>query len=256
MTLDLASILQGHVFAFLLIFCRVGSILMLMPGVGETFVPARLRLQFALFISFILLPFLAPGLPHMPSSVAKTVELVILEFGYGIFMGLIMRLMLSTLEMAGQLISMQTGLSNAMIFNPSMASQGSLPGALMTLLGVLIIFESGLLDLLFGSLVQSYNVFKPGAPWPVADFNNFMTGAMMGSLDLALRLVAPFMILGIVFQLAAGVMVKMVPQIQIFFVAAPLQILLGMVIFAGTIAAIMAFWADGFEAMLTKMIGG
>lgn len=256
MTLDLASLLQGQVFAYMLIFCRIGTVFMSMPGIGEAFVPQRIRLHFALLVSFILLPFLAPTLPTMPTDVAKIAELIAIEFVTGIFIGLMMRLVLSTLEVAGMLISMQIGLSNAMIFNPAMASQGSLTGAMMSILGIVILMESGLFDGMLKGIVQSYAVFKPGMAPMVGDMTSFMTGAITQSLNLALRLVAPFMVLGIVFQLVMGVMVKMVPQMQIFFVAAPLQILLGIMIFAVTIGGIMTYWALAYEDMLQRLFSG
>lgn len=255
MTLDLASLLQGQVFAYLLIFCRIGTIFMSMPGIGEAYIPQRFRLQFALLVSLVLLPFLAPSLPAMPESAGKVVELIAIEFITGIFIGLIMRLILSTLEVAGMLISMQIGLSNAMIFNPAMASQGSITGALMSLLGVVILFESGLLEMMFQGLTQSYVIFHPGVAPAIGDMTQMMTSTITRSLDLALRLVAPFMVLGIVFQLIAGVMVKMVPQMQIFFVAAPLQILLGITIFSVTLGGIMTYWAEAYEDTLNRLFG-
>jgi flagellar biosynthetic protein FliR len=90
----------------------------------------------------------------------------------------------------------------------------------------------------------------------VGDMSQFMTATLTRSMDLALRLVAPFMVLGIVFQLVAGIMVKMVPQMQIFFVAAPLQILLGIVIFSVTLGGIMTFWAAAYEDTLVRLFSG
>lgn len=256
MSIDLSAFLEGKLYAFLLIFCRTGAILMSMPGIGETFVPARLRLQFALMLSLILMPFLAAHFPQMPASTVDVCEAIFKELMIGIFIGLIMRLLLSTLEVAGMLISMQIGLSNAMILNPTMASQGSITGAMLSLIGVLVIFETGLLDMLLGSLAQSYVTFPPHAPLPVGDMSAFVSHTVSESFNLALRLVAPFMILGIVFQLTAGLIVKMIPQMQIFFVMAPLQILFGLTIFAFAFSTILHFWARGFEELFGKLFTG
>ena len=192
-----------------------------MPGIGEVFVPPRVRLQFALMLSFILLPFLAPSLPAMPQSVSGVTELIVVEVGTGLFLGLIMRLLLGTLEVAGMLLSLQMGLSNASIFNPMLATQSSLPGAMLSLMGLVFIFESGLLEMILRSLIESYHVFQPGKWWMVGDMTEFMSHTISASFNLALRLVAPFMIMGIVFQFVGGIMVKMIPQMQIFFVMGP-----------------------------------
>ncbi|MDX1922796.1 MAG: flagellar biosynthetic protein FliR [Alphaproteobacteria bacterium] len=253
MSIDLAQFITGNVFAYLLIFCRIGCIFMIMPGVGESFVPARVRLQLALLVSFILLPLLAPQLPAMPEDAFRVCEYILIEAGVGIFIGFIMRLLLSTLEVAGMLIALQIGLSNAMVLNPTIQSQGSVTGTLLSMLGIVLLFESGLLDMTLKSFVQSYVVFKPGAFIAIGDMTHFISQSVNDSFSLALRLVAPFMILGVVFQLTGGLMVKMIPQMQIFFVLAPLQILFGLAILAASLGTMMAVWGRGYEEIFTRI---
>jgi flagellar biosynthesis protein FliR len=255
MTLDLAALIGGKVFAYLLIFCRVGSIMMVMPGFGETFVPAHIRLQFALLTSLVLLPFLAPQLPAMPESALRVTEYLGIELGIGIFIGTIMRLLLSALEVAGMLMALQMGLSNAMVLNPTIQTQGSIPGAILSLLGVILIFETGLLDMVMQSFTHSYTVFKPGVWLPIGDMMQFLSKTVNESFSIALRLVAPFMILGIVFQITGGLLVKMIPQMQIFFVLMPLQILFGLAIFAASLGTMLTVWGKGFEETISHLFG-
>jgi flagellar biosynthetic protein FliR len=121
------------------------------------------------------------------------------------------------------------------------------------MLGVVLLFESGLLDMTLKACVQSYEVFKPGLFMTIGDMTHFISQSVNDSFSLALRLVAPFMILGIVFQLTGGLMVKMIPQMQIFFVLAPLQILFGLAIFAATIGTMMSVWGRGYEEIFTRI---
>lgn len=254
--LDLGAFLEGKVFAFLLIFARLGAMILTMPGTGETFLPQRIRLQLALAISFILLPLLAPLLPAPPQQPWKVAELITLELGNGLFLGTILRLLLLSLETTGQLIAHQTGLANAQILNPTLASQGSLPGTLLSMIGLLVIFESGLLDMMLQSMVESYRLFKPGAFWLIGDMTQFFSHTLTTSFALALQLVAPFMILGVVFQIISGIMVKMIPQLQIFFITTPLQVLVGLSLFALTLGALVIYWGHGFEAGYTQLFEG
>jgi flagellar biosynthetic protein FliR len=256
MTIDFGQLLQGQVYAFLLVFARIGSILISMPGIGENFVPARTRLLLALMISLILLSFIGPNLPALPSSVAMIAQHITIEIFIGLFIGLIARLLLSTLEVAGMLISLQIGLSNAMILNPTLAAQGSITGAMMSMIGVVVIFESGLIDMIMKSFLISYTTFKPTVMFLTGDMAEFLSHTVNDSFSLALRLVAPFMVLGIVFQLTSGLIVKMIPQMQIFFVVAPLQIIFGLAIFAVSISAIMQVWTQGFENIYTRIFTG
>lgn len=256
MTFDLGALIENKLYAFMLIFCRVGAVITNMPGPGETFIPVRIRLQFALALSFILLPFLGPQFGPMPSSGAKVAEMIILEFGVGIFLGLIMRLLLLTLETAGQMIALQIGLSSATIFNPALATQASLPGALLSMLALVVLFETGLFEMMLRAITQSYVLFKPGQFWPIGDMTAFLSHTVNQSFVLALQLVAPFMILGIVFQVIGGLMVKMIPQMQIFFVSAPLQIIFGLAIFAFSIGSIITVWAKGYEDGVMRLFTG
>jgi flagellar biosynthetic protein FliR len=257
MNLDLGALLQGQLFTFLFIFCRVGGMFMVMPLLGENFVPPRIRLQMALMFSFILTPFMVGHIPAMPESTPALAQLIFAELTTGIFFGLILRLLLSALEIAGMFASMQIGLSNAMIMNPAMASQGSIPGAMLSLLGLVVLFESDLAGDMLRALANSYHYFKPGVLLPVGDMSQFVSQTVTGTFSLAFKLAAPFMVLGIVFQLAAGLMVKMVPQMQIFFVAAPLQIILGLGIMAVTLATVLGVWSNEYrEGMMHIFAAG
>src|SRR4051812_20025708 len=115
----LQELVVNNIFAFLLIFMRFGVALMIMPGIGDTFVSPTVRLLFAAAISFILTPVLAPHLPAIPSNTGVFIELLLSEVFIGIFIGLIMRIMISALDTAGTIVSIQASLSNASLFNPS-----------------------------------------------------------------------------------------------------------------------------------------
>ncbi|WP_207436413.1 flagellar biosynthetic protein FliR, partial [Sabulibacter ruber] len=82
------------------------------------------------------------------------------------------RLLMSALEVAGAVIGVQAGLANAQVFNPALASQGTLLGALMGWLGLLLIFITNMHHLLILAVVDSYAMFVPGAPLPVDDMAN------------------------------------------------------------------------------------
>ncbi|HVY12761.1 MAG TPA: flagellar biosynthetic protein FliR, partial [Alphaproteobacteria bacterium] len=119
-----------------------------------------------------------------------------------------------------------------------------------------VLFESDMAGDMLRALAQSYNTFHAGAFLPVGDMSRFVGQTVTQVFSLSLQLAAPFMILGILFQVAAGVMVKMVPQMQIFFVAAPLQILLGLAIFAFMLGTMLSLWLNGFHEGMTNLFTG
>jgi len=167
----LEELLPANLFAVMLIFARIGSALMLLPGFGEFYVMQRYRLLLALVLSALLTPVLAPALPPLPQGVAALVTAVGSEVAIGLFLGSIARILLSALDIAGTVVSLQLGLSSAQIFNPQVAQQGTLPSVFYGMLGVLLIFVTDLHHLLLRAMVDSYSVFTPGTLPPLGDFS-------------------------------------------------------------------------------------
>ena len=244
--MPLAQYLPANIFAALLVFARIGSAMMLLPGFGEVYVPQRFRLLLAVFISLLLLPILSPLLPAMPASPAKLVAVLGIEIAVGVFIGTLARLILAGLDTAGQIVSLQSGLSNAVMFNPMQSSQSAIPSALYSALGVLLIFLTNLHYLMLRALVDSYMVFPPGRLPPVGDLSQTVTHAVAGSFRLGVEMAAPFIVVGIVFFIGLGLIGRLVPQLQVMFVTLPLQIMGGLLLFALVMAAGMGWFLGAF----------
>ena len=192
-TMPLDQILPANLFAALLIFCRLGSAMMLLPGFGEVYVPQRYRLLLALVMAGLLTPVLAPILPALPASPARLGIMVLGEITVGIFIGTLARMMVSALETAGMMVSLQMGLSAATMFNPLADQNGSpLPAALYGMLGVVLIFLTDLDHLMLRAAVDSYGLFRPGALPPLGDFAGTVVRFAAGSFRLAFEMAAPF----------------------------------------------------------------
>ncbi|MGE3769707.1 MAG: flagellar biosynthetic protein FliR [Bdellovibrionales bacterium] len=243
-TWDVGDFLTGNVFGFLLLFTRLGAACMLFPGVGESFVAARSRLMFALLFTLLLFPVLGPSLPKMPDEISRMVVLLALEATIGVFLGMIVRLMVMALEFAGQAVALQLGIGNAFAFNPAMATQGSLPGALMGLLGIVLIFASNLHHVFFAGLIKSYALLPAGGLIEIKDMSETIVNTVRQSFAVSIMMAAPFFVLGILLQVGLGLMARLQPTLQVFFVALPLQIMLGFAVFAILMGSMMAFWLD------------
>jgi flagellar biosynthetic protein FliR len=252
--LSLAQFLPANIFAALLIFARIGSAMMLLPGFGEIYVPQRYRLLLAMILSVLMLPILAPLLPALPSSPSELLLLLGAEVAVGLFIGTMTRFVLAGLETAGQVVSIQAGLSNALIFNPMQATQSAVPSALYSVLGVLLIFLTDMHHLMLRGLLDSYMIFTPGKLPPIEDLSQTIAHAAAGSFRLALEMAAPFIVLGTVFFVALGLIGRLVPQLQVLFVSQPLQIMGGLVLFAIVIAAGMGWFLDAFVQQFNVIV--
>ena len=239
--MDLTS-LADNVFAISLVFARIGSMLMLFPGFGETSVPARLRLALALLLAFIIVGLVGDKLPPIPEQPMQMAGLVGSEVLIGLMFGAIARLMMSALSVAGQVIGMQAGLAMAQTFDPSQGRQSAIFSSFLSLTGVVLIFTTGLHHMFITGLVGSYDLISPGALPLAADVKDLATNTVADSFRLGVQMAAPLIAFGLIFYLALGVLSRLMPQLQIFFIAMPLNVLVGVAIFAISMSAMLGVW--------------
>lgn len=246
---------QG-VFAFMLTFVRIGAALTIMPGIGDSFVPQNIRLYIALGISLVLMPLVSPYLPNPIPSTIGFMVLIVCEFIIGIFIGTIARIFMTALDTAGMIISMQSGLGNAQVFNPSMATQGSLVGALLSITGVVLLFVTNMHHLLIYGLIGSYEVFPVGVVPDSGDMADMISKAIAGSFLVGIQIASPFIVLSMMLYIGMGVLSRLMPQVQVFMLSLPLQITLSLVTLVMMFSAGMLFWLTKFEEGMMFFFGG
>ncbi|MCB1591096.1 MAG: flagellar biosynthetic protein FliR [Alphaproteobacteria bacterium] len=246
----LEQFLAGGVLAFILTFVRIGAMVMIMPGLGDSFVSERIRLHLALGLSFVLFPLV---LPYVPTPLPPTFALLVMIFGefvIGLLIGTVARVFMTAMDTAGMLISMQSGLSNAQVFNPSLASQGSLMGALLSVTGVLLLFETNLHHLLITGMVESYGMFPVGEVPDTGSMAEIMVRAVSSSFSVAVKIATPFLVLTLLIYVAMGVLSRLMPQVQVFLLALPMQILLSMVLLMMVGSTLFLVWLNFYENSL------
>ncbi len=253
---DLQTFLTTGVFAFLLAFVRTGTVIMLMPGIGNTFVPPQTRLYFALGFSFVLFPLIQAKLPVPVPAATVMIMLIVVEFVIGFFIGSIARIMMAALDTAGLIISTQASLSNAQLFNPQFATQGSIIGSFLTLLGVMLLFATDLYHLLILGVVNSYELFPVGQMPDIGSMTKLVTNAIAGSFAIGIQITAPFILIILLMYIGMAVLSKLMPQVQVFMIAMPAQIMLCLILLAVIGAPMMLLWLAEYEKSLSFFTGG
>ena len=252
----LEQVLPANIFAAALIFARVGSAMMLLPGIGEFYVMQRYRVLLAALISALLTPVLEPVLPPLPGSAVRLVVDVGSEAMIGLFLGSVARVLLGALDVAGTIISLQIGLSAAQIFNPMAAATGTLISTLYGVMGVLMIFLTDLHHLLLRAVVDSYAVFPAGVMPPIEDLSDMMARSVAAAFAIGMAMAAPFLLLGVLFFAVIGIIGRLVPQLQILFVTQPVQIIGGLLAMVFVLSASMEWFLEAFMRQFTALTGG
>lgn len=248
--MPLEQFLPSQVFILALMFARIGAMVMLMPGIGETYVNVRVRLFIALTLTLVLAPVIEPYMPVAAPPLSILVFLLVGEVTIGIYFGFLARMLLLTLDTTGRIVSFSTGLASAQVFNPSSSGQGTLPGLFLSMLGILMFFTTDLHHMMITAMVDSYQLFKPGQSVPINDLSDALTVVFTRSFTVAVQLAAPFMIFSLMFFISLGIIARLMPQMQIFFVGLPIQLAVGILIMAGTLMALMQVFTEYFASNL------
>ncbi|HVX72950.1 MAG: flagellar biosynthetic protein FliR [Devosia sp.] len=241
---------------YVLIFARVGSILMLMPALGEMTIPARMRLSFALVFSLVLYPLVQPQLPALPGEVLQTIVYLLHEIAVGLILGAITRFVTMAAAVAGSVIAFQTGLSGAQGADPiNGGMQGALIGAFLSMLGVTLIFATDLHHVALMAIRDSYMIFSPKEPLMFGDAAQMAVQSAASAFVIGVQMSAPFIVLGLVFYLGMGLLARMMPQLQVFFVAMPASIWVGLILVAFLLAMMMGWYLTHFQNELELFRG-
>jgi len=233
------DLLTAGVGALMLAFARVGTAVMVMPTLGDAFAPVQVRLTLALALTLVLLPLLAASLPAaLPPAPVALAALLAAEIAVGLLFGTIARVLFAALD------------------TPALASQGSLIGAALTLSGIVMMFALNLHHLLILGIVESYTLFPVGAALELGDAADAVLRAVSASFALGVALAGPFIVVTLLVYAGMGVLTRLMPQMHVFIVVLPVQILISMAVLGVSVGAILTIWADAFADGIRGLFGG
>jgi flagellar biosynthesis protein FliR len=248
------SLLPALAAAFMLAFARIGAMVMLLPTLGESSIPVRIKLAIALLLTLIILPLHRADYHVDMGSIASLLTLMMYEIFIGILLGATARVTLSALQVAGSVIAQQVGLGFVTSVDPIRGEQGILVGNFLTMLGVTLLFATDSHYLVIAALNDSYRIFSPGESVAGGDIAALATRAFSAAFRIGLQLSAPFVVFGLVFNIGLGVLARLMPQMQVYFVGVPLSIFAGFMVLAVVLTAMMGTYLDYFIGVMHQML--
>src|SRR6476620_8860149 len=240
------SLLPALAATFMLVFARVGAMVKLLPGLGESNIPVRIKLAIALLLTLIILPLHRAAYQVDLTSMTSLGVLMVHEIIIGVVLGATARVTLSALQVAGSVIAQQLGLSFVTAVDPTQGQQGLLIGNFLTILGIALLFATDTHHLVISALNESYRIFSPGELMPSGDVAALATRAFAAAFKIGMQISAPFVVFGLVFHIGLGVLARLMPAIQVYFVGVPLSIMVGFLIFALVLTGMMATYLNYF----------
>jgi flagellar biosynthetic protein FliR len=248
--ISLLPLLAG---TFMLVFARVGAMVMLLPGLGEQNIPVRIKLAIAVMLTLIIMPLHRNAYQIDMNTLTPLLVMMMHEIIIGIVLGATARVTLSALQVGGAVIAQQMGLGFVTAVDPTQGQQGVLIGNFLTMLGVTLLFATDSHHLVIAALDDSYKIFAPGDTMPSGDLAALATRAFSAAFKIGMQLSAPFLVFGLVFNIGLGVLARLMPQMQVYFVGVPLSILSGFLIFALVLTAMMGTYLNYFDGVMHEL---
>ncbi|MBV5324255.1 MAG: flagellar biosynthetic protein FliR, partial [Rhodospirillaceae bacterium] len=143
------------------------------------------------------------------------------------------------------------GIANALSSDPTTAQQGAVTGNFLVATAVVLIFATGLDHMTLRGLAGTYGVFQPGQMPQFEDMANMISRVVGDSFLLALQMSAPFLVYGVGLVVGMGLIARLMPTLQVFFVVMPLQLLVGFGLMAVTISAALIWFLDVYREHLS-----
>ncbi|HSD37133.1 MAG TPA: flagellar biosynthetic protein FliR [Rhodocyclaceae bacterium] len=201
----------------------------MLPMFAAASVPVTVRTAFTAGLALCLLPVVISRVELQALTPGMLMMLTVKEAGIGAVLGLLGSLVFYSLQVAGSMIEMQSGLSMAALIDPNSGHESSLISSLFQqLFSILFIVTGGLLAYI-GMLFESYSVWPLQTLVPAFDSARLATlivSSFAGMLWLAIKIAVPFVVLLLLVELAVGFLSRMVPQANAFFLSLPLKVLL------------------------------
>ncbi len=233
-----------------LLFARLGAVLMVAPVWGEQAVPATMRLALAVLVTAALAPALAASAPPAPASIPGAIPLLIGEILVGLILGLGARLMMGALQVAGAAAGIASGLGFAQQIDPVASQPAAVFSGFFSLLGLVLILSVGLHRVMIEAAADSYTIFPAGGLPPIGDATQFVIDAVSNSFRLGIQIAAPVLIFSLIFNIALGLVSRLIPQVQVFMTALPLSVTLGLAVVALGLGGGMMVWLDAMETQM------
>ncbi len=249
-----AEVAVATIFSYVLVFCRLGAALSFMPGFGEVYIAMRARLVMALVLSAVVTPMVQDTLPPIPEDVLMLALLMLFEITVGVFMGMLMRVIQGTVHIAGMIIAFQSSLASALLFDATQGNQGSVIGNLMTVTATTLVFVTDLHHLMLAGVVNSFDAFQFLDGYPTQGFMEIMARTLSDGFVVAFKMAAPLIAIGLCVYLAGGLMGRLMPSMQVFFVIVPIQIYIGFFVVAATLTAAMMMYLQYYEEVISIFI--
>ena len=244
--MDLFTLLQDHAAVFLLMLTRCSGIFLIAPFFGSLNIPIMVRAATAFMFAVVLFPVVdGPGPVDAPTSVLMYTVAVLKELFIGWLIGFVAYVCFSAIHMAGKVMDMQVGFAVVNVMDPTSGQQIPLIGSFLYNLGIIVFLVT--------ALAESFRVVPLLTMQPNLSLTMIMVNFTNGIFVTGMKIAMPVTFAILLVNVALGILARTMPQMNIFVVGIPLQLMVGVSILAMLLPFYVMFLGGMFDEMYGKI---
>lgn len=251
----LHEITVQYLYNLMIIFARIGATLMLFPGIGEAYVNPRARLTLGFLLAIITQPLLKEYLPIYQEGNSILIFTLSIEILIGIFYGVIARMIINVTQIFGTIVSSQSALGSAMLFDPNQGAQGAIISNFYSILVLILLFTTNIYFEIIKAVIASYQLHQPGNTPFLEDFANISTTTINQIFIIAFKLSSPIIIINLLILIGGGILSRLMPGMQVFFILTPAQIILTFIIIMVTLIPSLRWLVEKIHSLIINIYG-
>ena len=242
----------AQLYLFELIFMRMSGFLLFNPLLGRSNLPAMVKTGMALVLSILVFGTVGTGVPQ-PDTLVELAFRLLLELGIGLVLGFVMRVVFSVVQIGGEVIDTQMGMTMAQIYDASSQANLSVTASLLNILLILDFFAENGHYTLMRLLTTSGELVPYGAAALGDGVYAYVIELFLACMLLAVKLAMPILAAELLGEVGMGVLMKAIPQINAFVINIELKVIIGLLLFFLLLTPINEFLLELESGMLSEL---
>ena len=242
----------AQLYLFELIFMRMSGFLLFNPLLGRSNLPAMVKTGMALVLSILVFGTAGTGVPQ-PDTLVELALRLLLELGIGLVLGFVMRVVFSVVQIGGEVIDTQMGMTMAQIYDASSQANLSVTASLLNILLILDFFAENGHYTLMRLLTTSGELVPYGAAALGDGVYAYVIELFLACMLLAVKLAMPILAAELLGEVGMGVLMKAIPQINAFVINIELKVIIGLLLFFLLLTPINEFLLELESGMLSEL---
>ncbi len=238
---------------FLYIVARMSGFVLFNPVLGRANIPAAYRTGFSLVLAVCAASTGMTQSAALPVGLADLAIRILLELAVGFFLGMVMNFFLYIPSLAGTLIDMQMGMTMNQIYDPASQANLSATGVLINSLMIMLFFAGNGHHTLLRIVLTSGDVVAYGAAAFGQDAARAMLEIFVECTLLGVKFALPILGAELMGQVGMGVLMKVIPQINVFVINIELKVIIGLVLLLALIAPFSEYLLKAEMQMLDEL---